>query len=78
VRISEDNPHQTPNPHLFLKICLVLEYWTGLIPVYNHFSPNLSVFFLNTLSLSSGFLLGFCGDLVEIGISPNTLEDYSY
>jgi hypothetical protein len=26
VEIGGDNPHQTPNPHSFLKVYLVLEY----------------------------------------------------
>jgi hypothetical protein len=56
VGISGDNPHQIPNPHSLLKICLVLEYLASLIPANPHFSPNFSVFFSipNTLPLPSG------------------------
>jgi hypothetical protein len=41
VGISGDNPHQTPNPHALLKICLVLEYWASLIPTF----PQILVYF---------------------------------
>jgi hypothetical protein len=56
VGISGDNPYQTLNPHLFLKIYLILEYWVSLILANPHFSLNFSVFFSirNTLPLSSG------------------------
>jgi hypothetical protein len=80
VGFSEDNPDQTSNPHSFLKICLVLEYWTSLISANPHFSPNFSVFLSisNTLPLPSGLWVGFCGDWVKVEVSPNTLGDYSH
>jgi hypothetical protein len=61
VGINGNNPHQTLNLYLLLKICLVLEYWASLIPAYLQFSLNFSVFFLipNTLPLLSGLCVGF-------------------
>jgi hypothetical protein len=78
VEISGDYPHQTPNPRSLLKICLVLEYWASLIPTNLHFFPNFSVFLSisNTLPLPSGLWVGFCGDWMKVGVSPNTLGDY--
>jgi hypothetical protein len=78
VGISRDNLHQTPNLHLLLKICLVLEYWTSLIPINPHFSPNFSVILSipNTLFLPSGLWVEFYRDWVKIRISANTLENY--
>jgi hypothetical protein len=68
------------NPHLLLKICLVLEYWASLISAYPQFSLNFSVFFSisNTLPLPSGLCVGFCGDWVKVWFSLNTLGDYPH
>jgi hypothetical protein len=80
VEIGRDNPHQTPNPHSFLKVYLVLEYWASIIPANPHSFLNFSVFFSmpNTLPLPSGLWVEFCGDWVKVGVSSNTLGDYPH
>jgi hypothetical protein len=51
----------------------------SIIPAYPHFSPNFNLFFSipNTLPLSSGLWVEFCGDWVKVGVSPNTLGGLS-
>jgi hypothetical protein len=67
MEISGDNPHKTPNLYLLLKPCLVLEYWSSLIPTCPHFSPNHSLFssIPDTLPLPSALGIGILWGLGE-------------